>query len=61
MKVIDKDAGQLKLRLPDDLKDALKAEAATNARSINGEIVVRLRSTLKGKRSLQLNGAKDGQ
>jgi len=34
----------------DDLKAALKAEAATNDRSLNGEILARLRSTFKAKR-----------
>ncbi len=39
------------VRLPDDLKAALKAEADANDRSLNGEIVNRLRSTLKAKRA----------
>lgn len=34
------------IRMPEDLKAALKAEAAANDRSLNGEIVNRLRSTL---------------
>lgn len=38
------------IRLPDELKAALKAEAEANDRSLNGEILHRLRSTLKGKR-----------
>ena len=41
------------VRLPDDLKAALKSEAEANDRSLNGEIVNRLRSTLKGKRTQQ--------
>lgn len=38
------------VRIPYDLKAALKTEAATNDRSLNGEILARLRSSLKGKR-----------
>ncbi|MDP9895333.1 plasmid stability protein [Variovorax boronicumulans] len=41
------------VRLPDDLKKDLKAAAEANDRSLNGEIVNRLRSTFKGKRSRQ--------
>lgn len=41
------------VRLPDDLKATLKAEAEANDRSLNGEIVNRLRSTFKGKRAQQ--------
>lgn len=39
------------VRIPDDLKAALKTEAAANDRSLNGEILARLRSTFKAKRS----------
>jgi hypothetical protein len=39
------------VRLPDDLKSALRAEAEANDRSLNGEIVNRLRSTFKAKRA----------
>ena len=38
------------VRIPDDLKTALKTEAAANDRSLNGEILARLRSTFKAKR-----------
>ncbi|OUM01640.1 Arc family DNA-binding protein [Variovorax sp. JS1663] len=38
------------VRLPEDLKAALKSAADENDRSLNGEIVNRLRSTFKGKR-----------
>jgi len=40
------------VRLPDDLKAALAIEARKNDRSLNGEIVNRLRSTFKGAGSL---------
>ena len=36
------------VRIPSDLKTLLQAEAAANDRSLNGEILARLRSTLKG-------------
>lgn len=39
------------VRMPDDLKAQLKAEALANNRSLNGEIVTRLQSTFKSKRS----------
>lgn len=39
------------VRIPEDLKAALKTEAAANDRSLNGEILARLRSTFKAKRS----------
>jgi len=38
------------VRLPDDLKKDLKAAAEENDRSLNGEIINRLRSTFKGTR-----------
>jgi len=38
------------VRLPDDLKKELQAAATGNDRSLNGEIVNRLRASLKGKR-----------
>lgn len=41
------------VRIPDDLKAALKTEAIANDRSLNGEILARLRSTFKAKRSKQ--------
>jgi len=41
------------VRLPDELKKELKKAAAANDRSLNGEIVNRLRSTLNGKHSQQ--------
>jgi predicted HicB family RNase H-like nuclease len=50
VKTTDKDAGQLKLRLPEDLKDDLKAAAVANDRSLNGEIVNRLRTTFRPKK-----------
>ncbi|OWG18844.1 hypothetical protein KDK82_2324 [Delftia sp. K82] len=37
------------VRIPPDLKTLLQAEAAANDRSLNGEILARLRSTLKGR------------
>ncbi|MDO9357901.1 MAG: Arc family DNA-binding protein [Polaromonas sp.] len=49
------------VRLPDALKAELKAEAQANDRSLNGEIVNRLRSTFIGKCDMRLNGAKGGQ
>jgi hypothetical protein len=44
------------VRLPDDLKASLKSEAEANDRSLNGEIVNRLRSTFKAKRARQPSG-----
>ncbi|WP_208507918.1 Arc family DNA-binding protein [Variovorax paradoxus] len=38
------------VRLPDELKATLKAEAEANDRSLNGEIVSRLRASLKAER-----------
>lgn len=39
------------VRLPPDFKAQLQAEAKANERSLNGEILARLRSTFKAKRS----------
>ncbi|MCT6720033.1 Arc family DNA-binding protein [Acidovorax sp. K2F] len=39
------------VRIPLDFKAQLKAEAKANDRSLNGEILARLRSTFKAKRS----------
>lgn len=39
------------VRIPPDFKAQLKAEAKANDRSLNGEILARLRSTFKTKRS----------
>lgn len=39
------------VRIPPDFKAQLKAEAEANDRSLNGEILARLRSTFKAKRS----------
>ena len=41
------------VRLPDELKDELKEAAVANDRSLNGEIVNRLRSTFKIERTQQ--------
>jgi hypothetical protein len=38
------------VRIPPDFKAQLQAEAKANDRSLNGEILARLRSTFKGKR-----------
>jgi hypothetical protein len=38
---------QLKVRLPSELKDTLMEKAAENGRSLNAEIVARMRSTLE--------------
>lgn len=48
------------VRLPDDLKTDLKEAAVANDRSLNGEIVNRLRSTFKGIRTQQ-SAAPKGQ
>jgi len=37
------------VRIPDELKDQLKAQAVTNDRSLNGEILARLRASLQGE------------
>lgn len=38
------------VRIPPDFKAQLQAEAKTNERSLNGEILARLRSTFDSKR-----------
>lgn len=38
---------QMKIRLPAEIKDALASQAVANGRSLNAEIVGRLRSTLE--------------
>lgn len=38
---------QLKIRLPDGIRDRLKAEAERNKRSMNAEIVARLERTMR--------------
>lgn len=40
------------VRIPEDLKGVLKAEATANDRSLNGEILARLRSTFKNRRKV---------
>lgn len=39
------------VRIPPDFKAQLQAEAKANDRSLNGEILARLRSTFKAKRA----------
>lgn len=39
------------VRIPPDFKAKLQAEAKANDRSLNGEILARLRSTFNGKRT----------
>lgn len=41
------------VRIPPDFKAQLQTEAKANDRSLNGEILARLRSTFKGNRSQQ--------
>lgn len=41
------------VRIPDDLKGLLKAEAVANDRSLNGEILFRLRQSFKARRTQQ--------
>ncbi len=36
------------VRLPDEMKEQLKAKAVANDRSLNGEILARLRASLRG-------------
>ena len=43
---------QFRLRLPEDLRDQIKAAAASNGRTINGEIVARLRAAFAEAPSL---------
>lgn len=38
------------VRIPDELKEQLKAQAVANDRSLNGEILARLRASLQGER-----------
>lgn len=42
---------QTNVRIPADLKAQLKEEALANNRSLGAEIVTRLQSTFKGKRT----------
>ncbi|WP_225782637.1 Arc family DNA-binding protein [Xenophilus sp. Marseille-Q4582] len=49
------------VRIPDDLKAQLKAEAIANDRSLNGEILARLRSTFKAKHTQQPSTTKEQQ
>lgn len=46
------------VRIPPEFKAQLQAQAKANERSLNGEILARLRSTFKAKRSTstQLKG-----
>ncbi|APW37126.1 hypothetical protein RD110_07900 [Rhodoferax koreense] len=46
------------VRLPDSLKADLKKSASKNDRSLNGEIVNRLRSTFDDHNPSQLKGAR---
>lgn len=39
------------VRIPDEMKEQLKAQAVANDRSLNGEILARLRSSLKSTSS----------
>jgi len=41
------------VRIPADLKGLLKAEAVANDRSLNGEILSRLRQSFKGRHAQQ--------
>ncbi|MDW9902121.1 Arc family DNA-binding protein [Sinorhizobium meliloti] len=43
---------QYMLRLPDGMRDRLHAEAKSNARSLNSEIVARLDASFSGNRQL---------
>ena len=38
------------VRMPEDLRDLLKAEAERSVRSLNGEIVYRLRQSIEAQR-----------
>ncbi|WP_212644892.1 Arc family DNA-binding protein [Delftia sp. PE138] len=38
------------VRIPDELKEQLKAQAIANDRSLNGEILARLRASIQGER-----------
>ncbi|MDQ0084551.1 hypothetical protein J2W35_004920 [Variovorax boronicumulans] len=46
------------VRMPEDLKAVLKAKAEANERSLNGEIVIRLRESLQ-RPSNRVRGPKD--
>ncbi|PIF38031.1 Arc-like DNA binding dprotein [Delftia sp. 60] len=37
------------VRIPDEIKEQLKAQAVANDRSLNGEILARLRASLQGE------------
>lgn len=49
------------VRMPPDLKERLQAEAKANVRSLNGEIVARLRSTLEEQRAYNIPRGSDQQ
>lgn len=48
------------VRIPDEMKGLLKAEAVANDRSLNGEILARLRSSFRSRRVPQPT-TKEGQ
>ena len=56
-----KDYVKTALRLPPDLHAALHEAAAEGERTYNGEILARLRSTFKGKRTQQPSTTKEQQ
>lgn len=49
------------VRIPPDFKAQLQAEAKANDRSLNGEILYRLRSSFKGKNTQQSTTPKGQQ
>lgn len=56
-----KDYVKTALRLPPDLHAALHEAAAQGDRTYNGEILARLRSTFKAKRTQQPSTSKEQQ
>lgn len=58
-KATQKDYVKTALRLPPDLHTALHTAAADGDRTYNAEIVNRLRSTFKAKRSQQIAAQKE--
>lgn len=47
----NRDLAQFLLRMPDDMRDALRNSAAANGRSMNSEILARLRDTFEWPRA----------
>lgn len=57
--VVPRGSAQFNLRLPDELRDRIQAEAARNGRSMNTEIVARLVESLKAEQGVDTDATVD--